>query len=215
MNETDPAVRMHQLMVPYLDVRTKPQEIAPELAYEVAAIVIEWGSFENAIDIDIQQLRNWPIVRRLSEVPPQGIKKKLDLWKKSIYTLFSTVPFYKNTAREICSKGKLVSQQRHRLIHGLWQPDQERPGEFRVVSGFDPRQQYGYFQANLQNVRAVHQDIKTMNEAVWSFLVSRMSHAAEGRLVARAVPSRGHQAPRNPATVGTPSPRPKRPRAKS
>jgi hypothetical protein len=44
-----PAVHMHQLMLPYLNIRTKPQEITAELAYEVAAIVIEWGAFENAI----------------------------------------------------------------------------------------------------------------------------------------------------------------------
>jgi hypothetical protein len=195
MDEVSQQPPPHSLVIPYLSLRAKPQAIPPEMAAEIAGVLIEWGAFETAIDLDLDQLRNWPIVRELSDEVPRNFDGKLRLWNKSIQALFFSVPFYKAKAREICRAGRIVAKQRNRLIHGLWQPDEKQAGTFRVLSGFDRRMNFGYLLVDIQFVKNLHADVRTMSSEVYSFLMTRMMHAAQGQLVMvprkkKSIPSR-------------------------
>jgi hypothetical protein len=202
-----------KLVIPYFQSRTKPHDISAELAQELAAILIEWGSFENAIVLDLDQLRQYPQVKKLAEDVPYGFARKIELWKRSVYALFKGIPFYKNTAREICSKGKIVAAKRHRVVHGHWRPHKDKPGTFQVVFGFDRRQVLGAYDVDLKFAADLHRDIKTMTEAVYSFLISRMMHASQGLLTARVGPELASPARPSAPKREKPSPRRKPSRA--
>lgn len=58
-------------VVPYLKIRAKEYHIDPKLAHELAAIVIEWGVFENAISMDLEQLRQYAPLYSSFPIPYQ------------------------------------------------------------------------------------------------------------------------------------------------
>jgi hypothetical protein len=190
--------------LPFFRLEAKPYTIPEDLARELAAIVIEWGGLENAVTVDLEQLRVWPIVRGLSDAMPSTFGAKLKLWRRSYATLFPTIKAYNDRVESIFAGARVVGLERHRIIHGVWMADQDNPGSFTVLAGIDRRKDIAYFQPNLPYLKAVHEDIKKLSSAVWSLNSSRQLHAVQGLLQRQPSPSGEHQVLRMPPSPEKP-----------
>lgn len=191
-------------VLPFFKIEERSYAIPDELARELAGIVIQWSGLENAVTIDIEQLRAFPVVRALSDVIPGTFDAKLKLWRRAYATLFPTVKAYNDLAEDIFGKIRLVGRERHRLIYGVWSPVQDQPGTFTVMAGLDRRKDIAYFQPNMIYLTAVHQDIKKLSDGVWSLNASRQIHAVQGRLQRQPGPSGEHRALQPPPTPEKP-----------
>ncbi|MBY0532676.1 MAG: hypothetical protein K2P86_11970 [Xanthobacteraceae bacterium] len=169
--------------VPFFKAKTK-LDIPPELAAEIAHIVVQWSVFENALDVDLTQLRNHKKGRDLAEEKPRQFKRKIQLWRRSIHALYSNIKPYKSMADEISSKGIIVAQMRHHIVHGHWR--QEEPGIFIITSGLTGDRKLQQCRFNLTVATNLHRDVRTMAEAAYGFLISRATHGGLGLL--KAVP---------------------------
>jgi hypothetical protein len=187
-----------ELVLPFLKLAAKPYTIPDDLAHELAAIVIEWGGLENAITVDLEQLRVHPIVSRLSDRVPGTFGAKLKLWRRAYATLFPTVKAYNGRVENIFAAARVVGLERHRVIHGVWSPDANTPGKFTVLAGIDRPSDIAYFEPTLAYISAIHEDIKKLSAAVWSLNASRQLHAVQGLLQRQPVPSGERPAPPPP-----------------
>jgi hypothetical protein len=195
MSESDKKSVPAKRVVPYIGLTGKPYHISPELARELAAIVIEWGSFENAVTMDLEQLRNFALARQLEGRIPGAFGSKLKLWRRSIAVLFPTVALYNSKAEEIYLNARTTGTQRHKLIHGMWRPaGDDDPEAFYVFAGLDRRKNIDFFRVDASYLAAVHTDIKFLADAMWSLIATRMLHAAQGLLSAHLAPKDGNPA---------------------
>lgn len=176
----------------FLKVTAKPYSIPDDLARELAAIIIEWGGLENAITVDLEQLRMWEIVRKLTDVLPGGFGAKLKLWRRSIAALYPTINLYNDVADGVVAAAKTVGIHRHRIIHGLWRPDETNPSEFYVLTAIDRRKDPAYFKADVKFLTALHEDIRKICAQVWSLNLTRQTHAVRGLLQRQPGPSGEH-----------------------
>jgi hypothetical protein len=184
--------------VPFINIRAKDYHISDDLARELASIVIEWSTFENAITIDLEQLWQFAKAKKLADSIPGAFGARLKLWNRVYHALFPAIPLYTTRSDAIASKGREVALIRHRLIHGLWRPADEPEGAFHVIAGLDRRKDIKFLLADAALVGSLHKDIKTLSNAVWSLNVTRMMHAAQGLLQAVPAPSAEHPAPQAP-----------------
>jgi len=177
--------------VPWLNLTTDPVAIPERLAHELAGVVIEWGRFEMTIWADTSTMMAYPNVRALADEAPRSFKQKINLWKRCIHTLYPTVSPYRKWATEICSKGKVIAQHRHRLIHGLWDVSPTTGGKvFRLVTykGLDQIEAHEDLGFDVEYVAALHSDIQAVTSALVSLITNRMWHARLGLLKADPAP---------------------------
>ena len=194
-----------QPILSFLRLEAKPYLIPEAFARELAAIVIEWGGLENAITVDLEQLRAFPIVEQLSDRMPPTFGAKLKLWRRSYTTLFPTIEGYHVRAENILLAARKVGLKRHRIIHGVWTQNENEPGTFTVLAGIDRRpSDIAYFQPTLPYLAAVHADIKKISAAIWSLNASRQLHAIQGLLQPQLLPSGERPAPQPPPTLEKP-----------
>jgi hypothetical protein len=172
-------------------LRAQPYIIPDYLARELAAIVIEWGGLENAITADLEAMRMWPIACALSDAIPGGFGARVKLWRRSVAALYPTIKSYNEIATKIAEKAHTLAIYRHRLIHGLWLPDEAESGSFSVLTPLDRlrKEPVGSFKADIKYLAAVHTDIKTISAEIWGFTLSRSVHAAGGQLQLQPEPS--------------------------
>lgn len=177
--------------VPWLNLTTERVAIPEKLAHELAGIVIEWGRFEMTIWADTSTMMAYPNVHALAKEAPRTFRQKIDLWKRCVHTLYPTVSLYRKWASEICSKGKVVAQQRNRLIHGLWDVSPSSDGSvFRLVTcrGLDRIEAHEDLGFDVKYVAALHTDIQAVTSALVSLITNRMWHAQLGSLKACHAP---------------------------
>jgi hypothetical protein len=182
--------------LPFFRLEAKPYKIPDDLARELAAIVIEWGGLENAVTVDLEQLRMFKAASDLADAIPGTFGMKLKLWRRNYATLFPTIKRYNDIAENIFSNARIVGIQRHRLIHGLWRPAEDDPNGFYILTAIDRRKDPAYFKADVRFLAAVHEDIKKLSNAVWSLNASRQLHAAQGLL--RPQPGLSDEHPAHP-----------------
>lgn len=162
-------------------------QIPDKLASELASVVIEWGKFEMALVTDTSIMMAYPIVQKLADEAPRSFKKKIELWKRCVDALYPTVTLYRHWASEICKNGKVVSRQRNRLIHGIWDISESKsPGLFRVTTFkalhyVEQHEDKGF---GVDYVEALRDDIRTLSDALYSLTINRMLHGALGLLQA-------------------------------
>lgn len=192
--------------IPWFPLIGNDHPIAPDLASAIAGVVIEWSAFEGALRADLGELMQFAIVRGLADQYPRAFKKRIELWKRSVHTLFPNVPCYLEVADEICSKGKIVAHHRNRLIHGHWLPPEGDGSEYRVmlVEGLDRIYRLDQLTADVGYVSAIRKDIKTLSDALVSFTTTRMLHGRLGLLRARPAPAPEHPAQNCPPTPEKP-----------
>ena len=183
--------------LPFFSLTAKPYTIPDDLARELAAIVIEWGGLESAITTDLESMRMWPVARALtdSDSLPGAFGGRLKLWRRSIAALYPSIKSYNDIAEEISVKARAVGVHRHRVIHGLWQQDEDDPKSFYVLTALDRlRKDPAYFKADVEYLAALHTDIKNISAHIWGFVVSRQLHAVGGLLRLQPSPSGEHPA---------------------
>jgi hypothetical protein len=191
--------------LPFYKLQAKPYPIPADLARELAAVVIEWGAFENIIETDLGQLRMFPIVAKLADAMPGAFGAKLKLWKRSIDTLFPTVHLYRRVAEEIYTKSREVALVRHRIIHGLWRHGgDDDPMAFTVLAGLYRPKAAAYFRVDAAFLAMVAGDIKKLSDTAWSLNATRQLHGIQGLLQRQPGPSGEHQAPQPPPTADKP-----------
>ncbi|MEO9963324.1 MAG: hypothetical protein ABJ388_13085 [Alphaproteobacteria bacterium] len=169
--------------VPWINVKGNVQEIPQEISHELAAIVIEWGRFEMMLVTDTSTMMAYPTARRLADKPPRTFNQRIELWKKCINALYPDIRIYRNWAREICSKGKIISRHRNRLIHGIWDVSNfEKMGLVRLVSysGLAHVEEHEDLEFDVKYLAAVHNDIRAVVDALVSLVTNRMFHASKG-----------------------------------
>lgn len=199
--------------LPWLHVKGDEKVVPPELATHLAGILIEWGSFENAVLMDCEDLRQWPVVKSLVPEIPQGFAKRIELWKRSIDALYPTIRLYVTSAKEITEKSKFVAKRRNRIIHGHWMPNPGgKPDEFVLLPENYPYGKGGLTPFDTELAGMLFHDVMAVSNAFHSFLVTRMIHAREGLLQLSTGP-----APENPVHPKPPIPEklPRQPRPSS
>jgi hypothetical protein len=185
--------------MPWLRLRANQKEIPTELAKQLAGVLIEWGSFENAVFWDIQNLREWAVVRDLSPTVPQGFKKRIELWKRSFHALYPNIPSYLTKADDIALKSAFIAKIRNRIIHSHWMPNPGgKPDEFVLTpENFPPRPQPPFI-VDTKFASLLHEDVLTINNTFNGFLVNRMLHLHHGLTKVSPAPepdSPAHQTP--------------------
>ncbi len=188
---TDETEKDDDKFVPWFNLKSDPYTIPEEFAHELAAIVVQWGSFEMSLVSDTSTMMAYPNVRELAKEAPRSFTRKIELWKRCTNTLYPTVDLYRNSAKEICSKGKAISKHRNRLIHGTWNPlNESEPGDFRIVSytGLEYVDEMTDLIVDLAYVKALHADICVLNDALYSLIANKMMHAHMGLLTAKPAP---------------------------
>jgi hypothetical protein len=189
--------------MPFLRIRANHKEIPTELAKQLAGILIEWGSFENRVYWDIEQLRGqWLVVQALAPFIPNGFGRRINLWKRSFHALYPQVPEYLKRVDDIALNSAYISKIRNRLIHSHWMPKESgNPDEFVLTPENFPARPEPPFIVDTNFASLLHQDILTLNNALTGFLVNRMLHLHHG-LIARSPESEpdnpAHQTPPNP-----------------
>ncbi|WP_156462903.1 hypothetical protein [Methylobacterium sp. Leaf93] len=190
---SDPsAVATDGLSVPWITMQRDPDPISPELSSALAEVVIEWGKFERGLQMDLTVLRRYPHIKELTPEEPRSFNKVIELWRKSIRALYPTVVLYNNIASELCSKGKIMSQHRNRVIHGIWlRCDPEDTYEYHVLAttGIDTVKSADSFYVDPEYLKAISTDIKTISDKLYEFAVNRMLHAQQGLLKEVASPA--------------------------
>jgi hypothetical protein len=186
-----------------LRIRSNHKEIPTELAKQLAGILIEWGSFENGVFWDIEQLRHqWALVQALAPFVPRGFNRRIELWRRSFHALCPEIPEYLRKADDIAAKSAFVAKLRNRMIHSHWMPKAGgNPDEFVLTPEKFPAHQGPPFIVDTNYATLLHQDILTINNAFNSFIVNRMLHFHDG--LTKLSPSQelgspAHQTPPNP-----------------
>ena len=169
--------------LPWLSVKEDPPDPIPmEIAQLIAAILIEWSRFENAIVVDTHSLRRqFPNIRSLSTKAPPNFRQKIELWRDSVKRAYPSVTQYHAVAAEVCTKGKIVANMRHRLIHGEWRPSKPgEPGNYQVynLKVLDVVEEHVAFHVDAEILDAVRNDIRSVVGALYTFLANRMLHSA-------------------------------------
>ena len=186
--------------LPWLRIRANRKEIPPELAKQLAGILIEWGSFENGVFWDIEQLRQqWPAVQALAPFVPNGFGRRIELWKRSFHVVYPKIPQYLRKADDIALKSAIISKIRNRMIHSHWMPKGGgNADEFVLTPEKFPSRPVPPFIVDTHYASLVHQDILTINDAFNGFLVNRMLHFRDGLTqlsIGQEPDSQAHQSP--------------------
>jgi hypothetical protein len=188
--------------LPFLNLKAKPRIFSEEIAHELAAIVIEWGAFENVITSDLEQLRSFKVVRDLSDRVPGAFGAKLKLWRRSYVALYPTIKSYHRIADNLFDTARTVGLERHRIIHGQWVLDDSDPHTFHILPALDRIREVPPIKADVRYLAAVHEDIKKLSDRAWSLNASRQLAAAQGLLQPQLLPLAEHPAPRPPPSHG-------------
>jgi hypothetical protein len=187
--------------LPFLHLKANPRIFSQEIARELAAIVIEWGALENVITTDLEQLRMFKVAHDLSDRVPGSFGAKLKLWRRSYVALYPTIKSYHRIADNIFETARIVGLERHRIIHGLWYPEESDPNTFYILPALDRVREVQSIKADVRYLAAVHEDIKKLSDRAWSLNASRQLAGAQGLLQPQLLPSGGHpalQPPPNP-----------------
>jgi hypothetical protein len=176
--------------IPWMHIHGENETVPDNFAKELAGIVVEWSRFENGIAMDTAQFMRIPNIRALTKDAPINFKKKIELWKACILTLYPEVKIYTSTAVEICSKGKIVAQHRHRLMHGHWFKAGDQQAEYDIVSvrGLEKVEYFDAFTVDMAYMQGLHSDIRLITDRLFEFQANRMWHASLGMLKAQHAP---------------------------
>jgi hypothetical protein len=190
--------------LPFYHLKAKPRVFSEEIARELAAVVIEWGAFENVIATDLEQLRTFKVVRDLSDRVPGAFGSKLKLWRRSYVALYPTIKNYHRIADDVFEKARIVGLERHRIIHGQWYPEEGDPNSFYILPALDRIREVAPMKADIRYLSAVHEDIKKLSDRAWSLHASRQLAAVQGLLQPQLLPSGERPAPQPPPTLEKP-----------
>jgi hypothetical protein len=189
-----------------LTVKSDPLPMDADIFNLVGQIVVHWSRIESQIDQDIYGLRQYPIVRALAEEIPHTFKKKLELWRRSIRTLYPKIKLYQDEADAFRDGVKKIAQYRNHIIHGTWTLSANSEGDFMVSNYREVRGQgrHDELWVGRKLLEALVRDVETLSDVIMSFNVSRMLHGHHGLLQADREPSPDHQAHSTPANPETP-----------
>jgi hypothetical protein len=188
-------------------VNSEPLPMQPEMFTTLGEILVFWSRIEGAIDQDTVTMRQWPIVAQLAAVLPHTFNKKLELWRRSVRTLYRSIDEYQLFADDFMDAVQKVSKVRNHIIHGTWGLDTNERGEFivmnyRTVKGVE---RYENLWVGQQLLNDLLSDVKMLDGRIMGFIVTKMWHAHAGLLEARPSPSPDHQVQQqSPATHETP-----------
>lgn len=185
MSDTADSADTKGLSVPWIEMRRNPDPVSAPLCVALTQVVVEWSKFEYGLVLDLTALRAYPNVRALAPDEPRAFKKVIEHWKQAIHTLFPTVELYKNIASEICSKGKMMSHHRHRIVHGIWlrcEETEKYEYEVLMTAGIDSVRKIENFYVDAEYLEAVATDLKALSDKTYEFAVNRMLHAQQGLL---------------------------------
>lgn len=196
--------------LPMFTITSDPLPMQPEMFTALGEAVIHWSRIESTLDDEIEEMRKWGIVRKLAKHVPHTFSKKLELWRRSVRTLYRSIDEYQSYADEVELQIKKVAKIRNHLIHGLWTLAENENGEFlvsnyRSVGGIERHDTLWVGQKELDDL--LH-DVKVLSGALMGFKVTKMIHGGQGLLRATPPPSPDHQARSIPATDETPQPPP-------
>lgn len=182
----------------------------PQMFTTLGEVVIHWSRIESGIDQEISTMRQYPIVRKLAGVVPHTFGKKLELWRRSVRTLYPTIEAYQSYADAFDEAAKKVAKFRNHLIHGTWTLSENDEGEFlvtnyRSVRGVARHDTLWVGQEVLDNL--LH-DVRNLSAWITGFTVTKMLHAHEGLLRAQPASSPDHPVHPSPATPETPQDQP-------
>lgn len=182
----------------------------PEMFTALGEILIFWSRIESALDQDLRTMRQWPIVSDLADHVPHTFHKKLELWRRSVRTLYPKVFEYQEHADEFTRGAKMVAKVRNHIIHGTWGLNPNEKGQFnvsnyRTVKG---EERYDQMWVGQDLLNGLLGDVKTLDGLIMGFIVTKMWHGHLGLLKADGAPSRDHRAHPTPATHETPQERP-------
>lgn len=190
-----------------LRVRGKPVPIPDEFAITIARIVIEWSRFEQGLASDTSTMMHYPIVQALAHEAPRSFSKKVELWRRAVAKLYSSIPEYQAVASDIAKRAKEVAKFRNHLVHGTWDlsgPNAEggwRVSNVRALVVIEKMDQMIVTQALLDQL---HQEIQDLSDDIFGFITTKMLHQHKGLLKAERVPSPEHPARPNPPTDAKP-----------
>jgi hypothetical protein len=189
-----------------MTVNSEPLPMQPEMFTTLGEILIFWSRIEGTIDQNIVTMRQWPIVKKLASVLPHTFSKKLELWRRSVRTLYSGIIEYQEYADEFVEGAKTVSKVRNHIIHGTWSLDVNERDEFlvmnyRTVKGVE---RYETMWVGQRLLNDLLDDVKMLDSRIMGFVVTEIWHAHAGLLKTVPSSSPDHQAPQNPATPETP-----------
>ena len=177
----------------------------PEMFATIGEIVVHWSRVENALDDEITAMRRYPIVNRLADAPPHTFGKKLELWRRSVRTLYPKITEYQSYADGFNEAVKKVVKVRNHIIHGQWSLSENDDGEFlvmnyRTVKGIERTDTLWVGQKVLNDLLS---DVEMLAGSIMGFTITKMVHAHEGLLQADPQPSSDHPAHPTPASPDT------------
>ena len=178
----------------------------PEMFSALGEAVIFWSRIESTIEQDLITMRQYPIARNLAKVVPHTFAKRLELWRRSVRALYSSIETYQKYADAFEVGVKKVAKIRNHMIHGTWSLEANEKGEFlvsnyRSVRGQERHDTLWVGQKNLDDLLT---DVRNLDAWIVGFTVSKMLHAHHGLLRLGPSPSPDHPAPPNPASPEIP-----------
>lgn len=188
-------------------VKGKPIPIPDDFALILAKIVVEWSRVESALAMDTSTMMRYVVVQELTTETPRNFKKRIELWKRSIDTLYRTVPQYRALAAEIRIKAKAAAKIRNHLMHRTWDlKGEDADGCFTVsnIRGLHIIEQYDRLKVSKQLLQDLLNDVTALSDQIFGFMTTRMLHARFGLLQAVPAPSPEHPAHPNPPTDAKP-----------
>ena len=201
MNDTP-----EKLMIPMFNVTSDPLPMNPQMFTTLGEAIIHWSRIESTIDEEIADMRKWGIVRRLSKVVPHTFSKKVELWRRSVRTLYPLIEAYQQTADGFDEAVTKVAKLRNHLIHGTWTLSENDRGEYLVSNYRSVRgeERHDTMWVGQEALDALLHDVKMLSGVILGFKTSKMLHGHQGLLQATSSPSPTHQAHSIAASPNTP-----------
>lgn len=84
--------------LPMLQVASDPLPMKPQMFTTLGEAIIHWSRVETTLDDEIADMRKWGIVKRLAKVVPHTFGKKVELFRRSVRTLYPTIEAYQKYA---------------------------------------------------------------------------------------------------------------------
>jgi hypothetical protein len=186
---------------PMMGIKSDALPMPPEMFTVIGEIVVLWSRVETALESDTSIMMQYPVVRRLASEAPRGFKKKLELWRRAVRALYPSVTMYQEHASAFVEAARKVSKLRNHLIHGMWSLQPAETGGYPVtlMRALDRVEQMDTIEFSMGLVTALLEDIRTLDNHIATFIVSKMWHAHLGLLRADASPSPAPPTPPKPS----------------
>lgn len=178
--------------VPFLGLTSDPLPMPPEMFTMIGEIVVLWSRIESSIDSDISSMMQFAVVQKLAKKAPRTFTQRIELWRRSVRTLYPKIEAYQRNADAFETAVRQVAKLRNHLIHGSWalQPDDD--DSFLVLNMVALRtvEQSDVIQVSIPFLQALLDDMRKLDNHIMSFICSKMWHAHQGWLKTDSEPAR-------------------------